>query len=132
MAKPVPEEPELEVTRVFHFPAAHQLRGVEGPCSRPHGHTFRLEITVAGRREETGMVLDFSRLEELVRDRILDRLDHSFLNEVMEENPTVENLCLFIARRWEEDVAPLLPGLRLRRVEVWESPFSSAALSFRS
>ncbi len=119
---------EFEVKRIFHFPASHQLRGVEGPCSRPHGHTFRLEITVAGSRDGTGMVVDFSRLEELVQSRILAELDHRSLNEVMEDNPTVENLCLFIARRWEERVAPALEGVSLRRVEIWESPFSSAAL----
>lgn len=123
------EEPEFEVKRVFYFPAAHQLRGVDGPCSRPHGHTFRLDLTVAGTRDGAGLVLDFSRLEELVRDRILKRLDHRSLNEVLEENPTVENLCLFIARLWEAEVAPRLSGVRLRRVEVWESPSSSAALN---
>ncbi|MBV8198105.1 MAG: 6-carboxytetrahydropterin synthase, partial [Candidatus Eremiobacteraeota bacterium] len=62
-----------------------------GKCARMHGHSYRLDVTIRGtirsRGPARGMVEDFETVERVVRERALDRLDHCYLNDVV-ENPT--------------------------------------------
>lgn len=65
-----------------------------------HGHSFRVEIALRGvPRPPSGFVADFARLERACR-KLHGRLDHALLNEVSGlENPSLENLCLWIWNR---------------------------------
>ena len=83
----------LELTRVYHFSAAHRLENAAlspdtnaalyGACHRPHGHNYYLEVTVAGRPDPvTGMAVDLGRLDETVGRAVLDRVDHHTLEGV--------------------------------------------------
>jgi 6-pyruvoyltetrahydropterin/6-carboxytetrahydropterin synthase len=90
-----------------------------------HGHSYRLEVTVAGPLQAdgsaAGMVMDFETLDGIVRQRAVDRLDHQILNDLI-ENPTAERVTLWI---WEQLADPL-PGLV--ELVLWETRNSCAIL----
>jgi 6-pyruvoyltetrahydropterin/6-carboxytetrahydropterin synthase len=100
----------VRLVHEFRFEAAHRLPHVpEGhKCARLHGHSFKVEVTIAGEVDpRTGWLLDFGVLHELWAP-VHDKLDHRYLNEIPGlENPTSEVLARWI---WEE-LAPKLPGL---------------------
>jgi 6-pyruvoyltetrahydropterin/6-carboxytetrahydropterin synthase len=100
----------------FHFAAAHRLPRYEGPCSRMHGHNYRMIVCVEGEVDpKSGMVADFGRIKEIVQEHVLSRSDHRTLNDVL-DNPTAEN----IARWIFETLAPYLPGLA--EIRLYEVP----------
>lgn len=108
----------MEIFKEFVFEAAHRLPYVpEGhKCGRLHGHSFRVQIFVQGEvGSETGWIQDFAELKKAF-EPYYQRLDHHYLNEIEGlENPTSENLALWI---WER-LTPALPGLS--RVIVQET-----------
>ena len=113
------------INRKFHFDAAHKLHEV-GPekCKRLHGHTYRMEVSVRGEIRK-GMVLDFGDLDRIVKETVLARWDHQYLNERVPEGmeTTVENLVTLAA----ELIAKQLPaGVELAQVTMWEGLNSSA------
>jgi 6-pyruvoyltetrahydropterin/6-carboxytetrahydropterin synthase len=102
----------------FRFEAAHRLPKVppSHKCARLHGHSFRVELAVAGPvDEDTGWFIDFQRLFDAWKP-LQEQLDHHYLNEVRGlENPTSEVLARWI---WDR-VKPALP--QLVRVTVCET-----------
>jgi 6-pyruvoyltetrahydropterin/6-carboxytetrahydropterin synthase len=96
-----------------------------GKCARMHGHSYRLEVAIRGplrsRGPARGMIEDFDRLERIVGERVLAVLDHHNLNDSI-DNPTVENIVLWIWKRLERAL-PLLDELVL-----WETPTACAVL----
>lgn len=118
---------------MFTFDAAHRLDDYEGKCNGLHGHTYRLEVTLKGPRDGRGVVIDFETLKEIVgRVFLVPALDHRFLNESLPfANTTAENMVVWFFERWDKEVAPTLPGTRLERVALWETPTAGAALSRR-
>ena len=100
-----------------HFDAAHKLIGYEGKCAELHGHTWKVEVFVAGEKlNDMGILVDFDMLEEKL-GKIIERLDHKFLNDQREiRNPTCENLSKYIFEKLED-----LPShVKLEKVRVWE------------
>ncbi len=104
------------LTRVEHFNAAHKLFNpawsreqndeVFGKCANDnwHGHNYELFVTVKGIPDgDTGFVMDVKRLSTLIKDRVLEKLDHRNLNLDTEEfrhlNPTAENIAVVIWNR---------------------------------
>src|SRR5206468_3638473 len=88
-------DPMVELTRVYHFSAGHRLENpalsaranaaLYGPCHRPHGHNYYLEVTVAGVPDQlTGMSVDLGQIDGAVTERVLSRVDHQTLEEVPE------------------------------------------------
>ncbi len=100
----------MEIFKVFHIEAAHRLPNLpaEHKCSRLHGHSFRVEIHVAGEvRQPAGWIMDFADLKRVFAP-VFAALDHRYLNEIPGlENPTSENLARWIWQR----LRPTLPGL---------------------
>lgn len=102
------------VTRSFSFEAAHQLTWHSGACKNLHGHSYRLEVTVAGELDGNGIVIDFSDLSALVQREVVDRFDHTYLNDLL-PNPTAE---LIAADIWERLTTA---GAALHRIVLWET-----------
>ncbi|GAA2100539.1 6-carboxytetrahydropterin synthase QueD [Microlunatus panaciterrae] len=99
-----------EIYREFTFEAAHRLPNVpEGhKCARLHGHSYRVEVHVAGPvGESTGWVQDFGDLKVAFKP-LEDQLDHRYLNDVVGlENPTSEVLAKWIWDRLSVDLSNL-------------------------
>ncbi len=100
------------VTKEFRFEAAHRLPGYKGDCSKLHGHSYRLEAAVSGKAKD-GMVIDFMELSRIVKEKVVSVLDHSYLNDVI-ENPTCENIVKWIWDRLKGD-------LNLHLLRLWET-----------
>jgi 6-pyruvoyltetrahydropterin/6-carboxytetrahydropterin synthase len=108
---------QTSVTRTFTFEAAHQLPWHDGKCRQLHGHSYRLEVTVVGPIGEHGIVVDFADIKRVVEREVIDRYDHRFLNDFL-ENPTAE---LIAADIWKTVEAADLP---VTRIKLWETPDS--------
>ncbi|HEX9058876.1 MAG TPA: 6-carboxytetrahydropterin synthase QueD, partial [Clostridia bacterium] len=76
------------ITKVFTFDCAHHLNEYEGKCKNIHGHTYKLEVTVKGPVQKNGLVMDFHDLDAVVENEILEMIDHKYLNEIFDFNPT--------------------------------------------
>jgi 6-pyruvoyltetrahydropterin/6-carboxytetrahydropterin synthase len=104
------------------FDAGHRLLGYGGKCASPHGHTYGVELRLAGTSvDDIGMVMDFSDMKRALRNWVSENWDHAFLvnsDDVVllealgtitegrififdHENPTAENLAkaLFLAMK---------------------------------
>ena len=126
------------VTARLSFSAAHSLhnpnrdaqwnRYTYDKCDNPkgHGHNYTLEVSVKGPIDpETGMVIDLKRLKDIMRERVIDRVDHTNLNEdvdfLRDTIPTAENL----ARSFWEQLAPAIPAGELYEVVLQETERNS-------
>lgn len=112
------------ITRIFSFDAAHLLPWHPGKCQRLHGHTYRLEVSVEGPVGDHGIVWDFADLDALVRREVIDRYDHRYLNDLL-DNPTAENLATDVWKRLEGGAAP---GLHVAHLKLWETQDSAVEL----
>lgn len=96
------------VTKRIEVSGAHCLRlPYESKCTRLHGHNWIIDVTC--RREEldeNGMVVDFTHIKDVVM-----KLDHAFINDIVKNNPTAENIA-----KWIHDQIPFCT-----RVSVQES-----------
>lgn len=118
-----------EMTIKDHFDASHALPGYDGPCQYLHGHTWEIEVTVAGEHlDSVGILYDFKALKGDLHG-VLDNFDHRHINDAPPFdiiNPTAENLARIIFFEVEKT---LPSGISLQQVVVWESP--AAKVVFR-
>ncbi|MDR1732561.1 MAG: 6-carboxytetrahydropterin synthase QueD [Synergistaceae bacterium] len=110
----------------FVFDAAHNLIHYHGKCEALHGHTYRLAVILEGTPGEEGMILDFCELSAIVKERVVSRLDHAYINDVIEQ-PSAENIAAWVWDQIESEV--LRDNCRLSSVEVWETATSCAVLT---
>lgn len=114
----------VEVTKEFTFDSCHQLLAYDGPCERLHGHTYKLQVTVKGKQDYRGMVLDFKDLKKVCKEKIVDPLDHYNLNDKLIYNTTAENMVVHfydIIKSYCED-----KDFDVVCVRLWETPTSYA------
>ena len=115
----------VQIRKLFRFEAAHVLPYHLGKCARPHGHSYRLEVALRGPLQSDGpargMIEDFDTVRAIVHREILDVLDHTSLNDLI-ENPTCEHIVRWI---WDRLLAAL-PGLD--ELVLWETATSCAVL----
>ena len=126
------------ITARLTFSAAHRLnnpkydadwnRRVYGKCDNPrgHGHNYVIHVSVKGKIDpETGMVIDLKLLKDVVRRRIIDRVDHTNLNEDVDflqgVIPTAENL----ARSFWQQLAPAITKGTLHEILLQETEKNS-------
>lgn len=104
----------------------------EDGTDEPHGHTYHLEVFVTGFiSERNGFVIDFKDLKRILKEGVVERLDHRLINEIpwFKDGTltTVENIMHYI---WEE-IQPQIDGLRpneawLHSIKMYETPDSCA------
>jgi 6-pyruvoyltetrahydropterin/6-carboxytetrahydropterin synthase len=107
----------------FRFDAAHHLAGLPPghKCSRIHGHTYTVEIELASAAlTGPGFVADFADLEPLGQ-HIAGHLDHRDLNEVLDAEPTSENLARYFFTWCSSGLDPAVSSL-VTAVRVSETP----------
>ena len=101
---------KIELRKSFQFEAAHLLPHLPAThkCRRLHGHSFKVEVAVAGECDpKLGWLIDYAEISEAFKP-LFEQLDHFYLNEVAGlENPTSENIAVWI---WEK-LKPRLPLL---------------------
>ncbi len=130
---------KITVCKTFTFAAAHFLPYHEGLCKNPHGHNYRLEIEVSGPIKkasaadkspppDTGMVIDFEELKQIVNDAVIRLSDHKNLNEIY-MNPTAEIMVMYIFDGLQCQFSENWAELTLRRVHLWETDTSWAQAS---
>lgn len=82
------------ISKRMEIAGAHFLNlDYESKCSNLHGHNWI--VTVFCKAEElngNGMVVDFTQ----VKKQIHDQLDHKTINDVLDINPTAENMAKWI------------------------------------
>ncbi|MBC2160369.1 6-carboxytetrahydropterin synthase QueD [Listeria booriae] len=82
----------MKIAKEFTFDMGHMLDGHDGKCHNLHGHTYTLQVEVAGALIATGssagMVLDYGDIKRIVKEHVTAKLDHAFA--YFEEN---ENEC---------------------------------------
>ncbi len=128
------------ITRREHFNAAHRLfqpdfseaenLHVFGKCSNPnwHGHNYILHVTVKGHvNPDTGFVVNLKELSQLIRHRVIDKLDHKNINLEVDfmvgRLASTENLAIAI---WEELESGILDlGGTLHSIKVEETENNS-------
>lgn len=121
-----------KITKCFRFEAAHRLSEHQGKCACLHGHSYKLEITLRGPIKDSfgesnhGMVMDFAELSQIVKEAVLEQLDHQDLNAVTGIYTTAENLIYWI---WDELISHGLPKELLYRVRLWETETSFAEIT---
>lgn len=104
------------VTKCFEFEAAHKIPlASAGKCQQIHGHSYKLEISIAGEVNiDTGMIINFSDLKTVINKQIIEWFDHTFINDYM-GLPTAENMGDWI---WER-INHL--GFNICRLKLWET-----------
>ncbi|HEX2628291.1 MAG TPA: 6-carboxytetrahydropterin synthase [Chitinophagaceae bacterium] len=124
------------LTRSEHFNAAHKLynpdwsyeknEAVFGKCANEnwHGHNYELLVTVKGKPDPgTGFVFDVKRLSNIIKDHIIEKLDHRNLNIDVDfmkgQLCSTENLAIAI---WQQLLPHLPEGVQLHAIKLYETP----------
>lgn len=139
---------QVRVTKRFHFEMAHMLYKYDGICENIHGHSYNLEVTIAGKplhqpgNPKDGMIIDFGDLKNIVKTHITERFDHSLMvNSLIPEEqverlkkitnrliivgfqPTTENIVSYIAGILQQH---LPPDVTLYSIRLYETVTSFA------
>ena len=111
----------LVVTKSFEFSASHFLTKYHGKCENLHGHNYRLEVSIVGEMREDDLVYDFVELKKIVKEKIVDPLDHTHLNDRF-ANPSAEIMAVWMWEQLENDV-------KLYEIKLWET--STCSVTYR-
>ena len=132
------------ITKRFTFEASHRLPNHDGKCSRNHGHSYKLFVTVEGDvlADETspkdGMIMDFGDLSSIVDREIVSKWDHHFLAKGDEpelewlDDASVHRIGI---RTTAENMANLIfaslegEGVEVCQVRLYETESSYATVS---
>jgi len=105
--------PNLKLNAIFHFASAHFLTKYKGNCENLHGHNYKLLVTIKGPIKDDGMLMDFKKIKAIVKENIINKLDHKLLNDIL-DNPTAEHIAIWI---WNE----LKEKLPLSKITIYET-----------
>src|SRR3954468_11791676 len=111
------------------FSAGHALRGYRGKCENPHGHNYRVRLTLEGQQlDSIGLLYDFTHLKRMLRD-VISELDHKFLNDQApfdQINPSAENMAKFFHEQTAGKIEQAPNAPRIAHITVWETDETSA------
>jgi 6-pyruvoyltetrahydropterin/6-carboxytetrahydropterin synthase len=112
------------------FAAGHALRGYRGKCENPHGHNYRLRITLQGPQlDETGLLYDFVHLKQVIHT-VMEGVDHKFLNDQPpfdKLNPSAENIAKYFYDQVSRQMEGSPNGASITRVDIWETDTTRAS-----
>ncbi len=122
-----------EVTVEDTFAAGHYLRNYKGKCENPHGHNYKIRVTLAGSElDKAGLLLDFKELKDVMK-QVIDRLDHQMLNDIEPFkvlNPSAENLSKYFYDETNVRLKSVTKGrVRVKDVTVFETDTTTATYS---
>jgi len=123
----------FEVTVQAEFSSGHFLRNYRGKCENPHGHNYRVLVTLAGEElDDTGLLLDFKLLKQILRPTV-DYLDHRMINDLepfTTVNPSAENLAKYFFDQTNAELHTMTTGrVRVKDCTVYETDTSFARYS---
>ena len=124
------------ITRIEHFNAAHKLFNpnwtkekndeIFGKCANEmwHGHNFELYVTIKGiPNPDTGFVMDAKRLSKIIKEQVVEILDHKNLNVEVDflkgKLCSIENLITGI---WEQLLPHMPENVKLHSLKLYETP----------
>lgn len=119
-----------QITVEDTFAAGHFLRNYHGKCENPHGHNYKVRVTLCGEElDRAGLLLDFKALKDRIRD-VVDRLDHQMINDLepfTRLNPSAENLARYFYDETQSKLRRETNGrVRVKDVTVWETETTTA------
>ena len=122
-----------EVTVEDSFAAGHYLRNYKGKCENPHGHNYKIRVTLAGvELDKAGLLLDFKDLKDVMKNTI-ERLDHQMINDIAPftvVNPSAENLAKYFYDETNVRLNKTTNGrVRVKDVTVFETDITTARYS---
>lgn len=122
-----------EVTVERSFAAGHYLRNYKGKCENPHGHNYKVRVTLRGAElDKAGLLLDFKDLKDVMKN-VIERLDHQMLNDIepfTRLNPSAENIAKYFYDRTNEQLHSLTDGrVSVKDVTIWETENTTARYS---
>ena len=138
----------MQITRRLEFDAGHRIPSHNSQCKHLHGHRYAIEITLSGDiitaegQSEQGMVMDFSDVKRIAREKLVDAWDHAFLvcrgdravcdflvslpehkTVILDAVPTAENLAQIAFDILDPAYRDTYGNnLRLERVRLYETP----------
>ena len=120
----------FEVTVQAGFSSGHYLRNYHGKCENPHGHNYRVLVTLIGETlDEAGLLLDFKLLKQVLRPTV-EYLDHQMINELepfTTLNPSAENLARYFFDETNRQLDEMTAGrVRVKDCTIYETDTTSA------
>lgn len=119
-----------EVTVDDTFSAGHYLRNYKGKCENPHGHNYKVRVTLQGAElDAAGLLLDFKDLKVVIKP-VVDYLDHQMMNDIAPfdvVNPSAENLAKYFFDETNKYLSGQTKGrVRVKDVTIWETDTTTA------
>ncbi len=138
----------MHITRRLEFDAGHRIPNHNSQCKHLHGHRYAIEVTLSGDIitaegiSEQGMVMDFSDVKRIAKEKLVDAWDHAFLvyrgdksvcdflatlpdhkTVILDTVPTAENLALAAFNILNSSYRDVYGNhLRLKKVRLYETP----------
>ena len=108
---------KIRVSRKFTFEMAHALWNYDGPCRNIHGHSYQLFVTLTGETStdqdspKLGMVMDFTDLKKIVREKVIDVFDHSVVISSKASRPEIQRVEQMFDKFYIVDYQPTCENL---------------------
>ncbi|ADV84327.1 6-carboxytetrahydropterin synthase QueD [Terriglobus saanensis] len=120
----------FEVTVEATFSSGHYLRNYRGKCENPHGHNYKVLVTLVGKElDASGLLLDFKLLKQVMRP-VVDYLDHQMINDLepfTTVNPSAENLAKYFFDETSKQLFEMSEGrVSVKQSTIYETDTSMA------
>lgn len=85
-----------KIKKRLEISASHKLElNYDSKCKNLHGHNWIIYIYLkSDKLNDNGMIYDFTH----IKNKIINKLDHSYLNDILQINPTAENIAYWICQ----------------------------------
>jgi 6-pyruvoyltetrahydropterin/6-carboxytetrahydropterin synthase len=112
------------------FSSGHYLRNYRGKCENPHGHNYKVRVTLRGKDlDAAGLLLDFKLLKQVMRP-VIERIDHQMLNDLepfTRLNPSAENLARFFFDETNRQLLEMTAGrVTVKDCTIYETDTTTA------